>query len=49
LSTPQSGLLDKTRYGFNSRFGDEKGHQSGRADRRRARRLFHHGAVGQAW
>ena len=24
LSTPQSGLLDKTRYGFNSRFGDEK-------------------------
>jgi osmotically inducible protein OsmC len=23
LSTPQSGLLDKTRYGFNSRFGDE--------------------------
>jgi len=25
LSTPQSGLLDKTRYGFNSRFGDEKG------------------------
>ncbi len=25
LDTPQSGLLDKTRYGFNSRFGDEKG------------------------
>ena len=25
LNTPQSGLLDKTRYGFNSRFGDEKG------------------------
>lgn len=25
LSTPQSGLLDDTRYGFNSRFGDEKG------------------------
>ena len=25
LSTPQSGLLDRTRYGFNSRFGDEKG------------------------
>ena len=25
MSTPQSGLLDKTRYGFNSRFGDEKG------------------------
>ena len=25
LSTPQSGLLDSTRYGFNSRFGDEKG------------------------
>ncbi|MEH6417743.1 OsmC family protein [Pseudomonas sp. CGJS7] len=25
LSTPQSGLLDNTRYGFNSRFGDEKG------------------------
>ena len=25
LSTPQSGLLDGTRYGFNSRFGDEKG------------------------
>ena len=25
LSTPQSGLLDGTRYGFNSRFGEEKG------------------------
>jgi len=25
LSTPQSGLLDNTRYGFNSRFGEEKG------------------------
>src|ERR1044072_96398 len=25
LSTPQSGLLDNTRYGFNSGFGDEKG------------------------
>ncbi|PPU40373.1 OsmC family protein [Xanthomonas arboricola] len=25
LSTPQSGLMDKTRYAFNSRFGDEKG------------------------
>ncbi|MDH5824045.1 OsmC family protein [Luteimonas sp. RD2P54] len=25
LSTPQSGLMDGTRYGFNSRFGDEKG------------------------
>ncbi|KAB7771998.1 OsmC family protein [Xanthomonas maliensis] len=25
LNTPQSGLLDATRYGFNSRFGDEKG------------------------
>ena len=25
LSTPQSGLLDNARYGFNSRFGDEKG------------------------
>ena len=25
ISTPQSGLLDNTRYGFNSRFGDEKG------------------------
>ncbi|MFC0678856.1 OsmC family protein [Lysobacter korlensis] len=25
LSTRQSGLLDETRYGFNSRFGDEKG------------------------
>ncbi len=25
ISTPQSGLLDGTRYGFNSRFGDEKG------------------------
>lgn len=24
LSTPQSGLLDKTRYAFSSRFGDEK-------------------------
>jgi len=25
LSTPQSGLLDKTLYGFNSRFGNERG------------------------
>ncbi|HET8819581.1 MAG TPA: OsmC family protein [Xanthomonadaceae bacterium] len=25
LSTPASGLMDGTRYGFNSRFGDEKG------------------------
>lgn len=25
LSTPQSGVLDGTRYGFNTRFGDEKG------------------------
>lgn len=25
LSTPQSGLLDGTGYGFNSRFGEEKG------------------------
>lgn len=25
ISTPQSGLMDSTRYGFNSRFGDEKG------------------------
>lgn len=25
LSTPQSGLLENTRYGFNSRFGEEKG------------------------
>jgi osmotically inducible protein OsmC len=25
ISTPQSGLMDNTRYGFNSRFGDEKG------------------------
>lgn len=25
LSTPQSGVLDNTRYAFNSRFGDEKG------------------------
>ncbi|WP_149194938.1 OsmC family protein [Luteimonas suaedae] len=25
LSTPQSGLLDGVRYGFNTRFGDEKG------------------------
>lgn len=25
LSTPQSGLMADTRYGFNSRFGDEKG------------------------
>ncbi|MBB1472667.1 MULTISPECIES: OsmC family protein [unclassified Luteimonas] len=25
ISTPASGLLDDTRYGFNSRFGDEKG------------------------
>ena len=25
LSTPQSGLMESTRYAFNSRFGDEKG------------------------
>ena len=25
LTTPASGLLDDTRYGFNSRFGEEKG------------------------
>jgi lipoyl-dependent peroxiredoxin len=25
LSTPTSGLMDGTRYGFNSRFGDQKG------------------------
>lgn len=25
LSTPQSGLMENTRYGFNSRFGDVKG------------------------
>jgi lipoyl-dependent peroxiredoxin len=25
LSTPQSGLLDNTRYAFSSRFGEEKG------------------------
>ena len=25
LSTPASGLMDGTRYGFNSRFGDAKG------------------------
>ncbi len=25
LNTPQSGLLDNTAYGFNSRFGDKKG------------------------
>ena len=25
LNTPQSGLLADTRYGFNSRFGDQKG------------------------
>ena len=25
LSTPHSGLLDNARYGFNSRFGEEKG------------------------
>jgi lipoyl-dependent peroxiredoxin len=25
LDTPQSGLFQGTRYGFNSRFGDEKG------------------------
>ena len=25
LDTPQSGLMSGTRYGFNSRFGDEKG------------------------
>ena len=25
ISTPASGLMEGTRYGFNSRFGDEKG------------------------
>lgn len=25
LNTPQSGVLDRVRYGFNSRFGTEKG------------------------
>lgn len=25
LSTPQSGLMEETRYAFSSRFGDEKG------------------------
>ena len=25
ISTPDSGLMQDTRYGFNSRFGDEKG------------------------
>ncbi len=25
LSTPQSGLMENTRYAFNSRFGEEKG------------------------
>ena len=25
LNTPQSGLMENTRYAFNSRFGDEKG------------------------
>jgi len=25
ISTPQSGLMHNVRYGFNSRFGDEKG------------------------
>ena len=25
ISTPASGLMEDTRYGFNSRFGDEKG------------------------
>ncbi|MBJ6982569.1 OsmC family protein [Luteimonas sp. MC1572] len=25
ISTPASGLMDGTRYGFNTRFGDEKG------------------------
>jgi lipoyl-dependent peroxiredoxin len=25
LDTPQSGLFENTRYGFNTRFGDEKG------------------------
>jgi len=25
LSTPQSGLMENTRYAFSSRFGDEKG------------------------
>ena len=25
LNTPQSGLMENTRYGFNSRFGDVKG------------------------
>lgn len=25
ISTPQSGLMDETAYGFNTRFGDKKG------------------------
>lgn len=25
ISTPQSGLMDQTAYGFNTRFGDKKG------------------------
>ncbi len=25
ISTPQSGLMDKTDYGFNTRFGDKRG------------------------
>jgi osmotically inducible protein OsmC len=48
LNTPASGLLADTPYGFNSRFGDQKGTNPEGTHRRRACRLLHHGAVGQA-
>ena len=40
----KSGALKDYPYGFASRF-EGTGLQPGRVDRRRARRLFHHGAV----
>ena len=43
LST-DSGVLAETPYSFKTRFENEQGHQSRRADRRRACGMFHHGA-----
>ena len=42
--TTQSGVLSDTPYSFSRRFGDEKGTNPGRADRRGACGLLHHGA-----
>ncbi len=41
----QSGVLSDTPYSFNTRFENEAGTQSRGADRGRACRLFHDGAV----